>query len=346
MPHNFNIDACIQIAKLAAAAGEIASFPYLKGMAGCVVVFLEVIQKAAQNDEDLKMLAAYPGETSALHFQNICTELEMYLGTLLTELHTTQNRLNSERIRRFFKTKKVSDAINEYKERVNNAKANFRMNVAMDSRLALSVATEELNTNIKAVSGAVKKSEQTIISTIKTHTDGIYEEIHTLGVRQGERDGQLYTTAIPSKYQGHVSEFIPSNIYLEKPVESFGKFSDYESFQDFQAIIMPHGTQSIVCQYCKGDKQALQWFHKDLDSLLCLKHPNVMQIYGVCTTAEFLAIVFHGDTRISVDDYFAKSTSQEVMIFYAQAYFDFKSIFSYLDKNCIVVSEDSIAEGK
>ncbi len=38
------IDSCLKIAKLTAAAGEMAPFPFIKGAALCVVVVLEAIE--------------------------------------------------------------------------------------------------------------------------------------------------------------------------------------------------------------------------------------------------------------------------------------------------------------
>ncbi len=39
-----SIDSCLRIAKLTAAAGEFAPFPFIKGAAQCVVVVLEAIE--------------------------------------------------------------------------------------------------------------------------------------------------------------------------------------------------------------------------------------------------------------------------------------------------------------
>ncbi len=39
-----DLDSCLQAAKLTAAAGEMAPFPFVKGVAQCVVVILEIIQ--------------------------------------------------------------------------------------------------------------------------------------------------------------------------------------------------------------------------------------------------------------------------------------------------------------
>ncbi len=44
MPRYLDLDSCLQAARLIAAAGEMAPFPFVKGAALCVVVILENIQ--------------------------------------------------------------------------------------------------------------------------------------------------------------------------------------------------------------------------------------------------------------------------------------------------------------
>ena len=44
MSGDSNIGAWIQFAKLTAAAGEMAPFPYIKGVAGCIATILEVVE--------------------------------------------------------------------------------------------------------------------------------------------------------------------------------------------------------------------------------------------------------------------------------------------------------------
>ncbi len=100
------IDSCLKIAKLTAAAGEMAPFPFIKGAALCVVVVLEAIevclyffplsphqkelQSAAKNRQDLQELAESivttlvvvrdtvieHGPTSASCFKNICLDFQ------------------------------------------------------------------------------------------------------------------------------------------------------------------------------------------------------------------------------------------------------------------------------
>ncbi len=44
MPRRCNLGTWIDIAKLGVAAGELAPFPYIKGLCGCVVLVLETIE--------------------------------------------------------------------------------------------------------------------------------------------------------------------------------------------------------------------------------------------------------------------------------------------------------------
>ncbi|KAK0430830.1 hypothetical protein EV421DRAFT_241038 [Armillaria borealis] len=139
MPRSFSVDGWIQIAKFTAAAGEMVPFPYIKGAAGCVAMVLETIEKAGKNDEDLQGLAEdigttmaiiketieVHGITSATHFHDICADFQTYLENLLSELHKTRRNLERKRFHRFLKTRKVADAINGYKQRMNDIKANY-----------------------------------------------------------------------------------------------------------------------------------------------------------------------------------------------------------------------------
>ena len=47
MSGDSNIGAWIQFAKITAAAGEMAPFPYIKGVAGCIATILEVVEVRA-----------------------------------------------------------------------------------------------------------------------------------------------------------------------------------------------------------------------------------------------------------------------------------------------------------
>ncbi len=44
MTRTSNLETWINVAKLGVAAGELAPFPYIKGLCGCAVVVLETIE--------------------------------------------------------------------------------------------------------------------------------------------------------------------------------------------------------------------------------------------------------------------------------------------------------------
>ncbi|KAK0458002.1 uncharacterized protein EV420DRAFT_405779 [Desarmillaria tabescens] len=152
MSRDSNIGAWIQFARLTAAAGEMAPFPYIKGVAGCIASILEVIELAGKNNKDLQDLAENigttiriiketveaHGDTSAKRFRDVCVEFQTYLEGLIAELNTTRCNLKSKSITRFLKMKKVSGVIDGYKQQVNNIKMDYLVLVTTDSRLAMS----------------------------------------------------------------------------------------------------------------------------------------------------------------------------------------------------------------
>ncbi|SJL12829.1 uncharacterized protein ARMOST_16261 [Armillaria ostoyae] len=81
MPRSI-VSQCISVVKLIQAAGELAPFPYIKGLASIAVVLLELLEKADKNNADLVYLSnslsstlvivrdtvIAHGESSAQHF--------------------------------------------------------------------------------------------------------------------------------------------------------------------------------------------------------------------------------------------------------------------------------------
>ncbi|KAK0231850.1 hypothetical protein EDD85DRAFT_793519 [Armillaria nabsnona] len=114
-----------------------------------VITLLENIQATAQNDEDLRALAdsihttmdsvvetvRTHGTTSAPLFHDVCTELRIYLESLLAELNRTQWNVRS--LKHFFKTKNVSDAITGFKGRAQKVKEDFMIRVVLVGNIQL-----------------------------------------------------------------------------------------------------------------------------------------------------------------------------------------------------------------
>lgn len=200
MPRNFSIDKWIQISKFATTVGEMAPFPYIKGAAGCVVMILEAIEKAGKNDKDLRALADDIGTTmgivkesieahgisSATHFQAVCGEFQTYLKKLLSNLDNTQHNLDGKRFKHFLKVLKareIADTINDYKQRMNNIKADYIVRGITDLQLEGPAMQDVLSTRITE---AAETSQLRITSIVESRSDCVIDEIRNLREIQRE----------------------------------------------------------------------------------------------------------------------------------------------------------------
>ncbi|KAK0458206.1 uncharacterized protein EV420DRAFT_1544157 [Desarmillaria tabescens] len=147
------IDSCLKIAKLTAAAGEMAPFPFVKGAAQCV------IERASKNKEDMQELA-----------ESIVAILVVVRDTTICVEYQTRSPRG---IRQYLRATKISDDIGAYRQRVQMAKEDFLVRTMTMTRLALSDVQDEITTRFGTL------AERNITSAIK---DNI-EEMRTWGVR-------------------------------------------------------------------------------------------------------------------------------------------------------------------
>ncbi|PBK83458.1 hypothetical protein ARMGADRAFT_670479 [Armillaria gallica] len=204
MTRTSNLETWINVAKLGVAAGELAPFPYIKGLCGCAVVVLETIERAGKNNEDLLDLAdsigktiemvqntvKEHGENSALRFRDVCAEFEVQLMDLIAKSNSTR-RTARRGIRRLLKAKSVSDAIKGYQERVRAIKEDFLIRTAIDSHHIISEIKDGLTTTSAALTNVIETSKRHTISDITKNTDRICEEIRTWGVLQSQKSDKL-----------------------------------------------------------------------------------------------------------------------------------------------------------
>ncbi|KAK0449643.1 uncharacterized protein EV420DRAFT_1707811 [Desarmillaria tabescens] len=315
MARSSNLDTWIQIAKVAAAVGDMAPFPYIKGIGGCAVLILEAIQglqKAGKNDEDLLDLAEAIGETIEL-IQDAVEEHDKKFEKYLTYLHDEVNstRLESrgrfKRFKRFLKRNEVCDAVNGYQERVHMIKEKF-----MACLEILTDIKHELRTGTEALTSAIEMSQRHTMANIDKHADSICEEIHTLGVLQSKKADELSadvrTLEEQSSYKGYVQHVLLGDIHLRDCLDHPNNFT---MFTHYNADI--------------GNTSKIQ-FHIDADKLIKLKHQNIAQVFGVCRSPEFPAIILHGTTQHLVKDYRASLTATQLLHFHFQLHW---SIHAY-----------------
>ncbi|KAK0442125.1 hypothetical protein EV421DRAFT_595532 [Armillaria borealis] len=352
MTRTSNLESWINVAKLGVAAGELAPFPHIKGLCGCAVVVLETIEKAGKNNEDLLDLAdsigktiemvqntvTEHGESSALRFRDVCSELEVHLMDLIAKLNSTRRK--SRGIKRLLKAKSVSDAINGYQEQVRVIKEDFLIHTAINSRLVISDIKDGLRTSTEALTSVIETLQRRTISNTHKNTDRICEEIRTWGVLQNQKADKLSADVQTLKERGsdkfrdvrrweiYVKELHASS-YLFRASNSFARLDTYS------AEVENSNTPKIVRVYrSHRDSNKLddvmKQFHVDVDRLINLEHPCVAQIYGVCRSPDFPAIILHGTTRSSIHNHRESLTAVQLLHFYFQLFNDLESASDYL----------------
>ncbi|KAK0479215.1 hypothetical protein IW261DRAFT_167805 [Armillaria novae-zelandiae] len=344
MSGDSNIGAWIQFAKLTSAAGEMAPFPYIKGVAGCIATILEIIELAGKNNKDLQDLAESigttiriiketveaHGDTSAAHFRDLCLEFQKYLENLIAELSTIRCKLKSKRITQFLTTKKVSAAIDGYKQRVSNVKADYLVLVTTDTRLAMSGMRDAL---IKTTQ-ATETAQLRMTSTVQAQADCIRGEIRSLSNIQRGHTAQICEKLQDMRgyYRGQIRELRMGDIYLGKHMYPSVRYSTRE-YQDCYGTVECSNTAKIirVYQHSTHDEGAiLKRFDEVVEAFINLKHSSIIQIFGICRSPKFLAIVFHGGTRIPFYDYARDLTAKKILSFCTQLFYDLESVAEYL----------------
>ncbi|KAK0482432.1 hypothetical protein IW261DRAFT_1467799 [Armillaria novae-zelandiae] len=317
-----NLGTWIDIAKVGVAAGELAPFPYIKGLCGCAVLVLEAIEKAGKNNEDLLDLAdnvqktiemvkrtvTEHGESSALRFRDVCVDLERYLTDLHIQLNGT--RRNSRGLKRFLKARDISDTIKGYQERVSAIKEDFQLHTVIDSRVRIL----DLQDGLTASTSAIETSRQLTMSNI----NNLRADVQALK-EQG-------------LYKGSIREVLLGDIYLRECLNySDGRYSletnDGATFSYHSADVEGSNTPKLVCVYrgsrSRGNEQEiLKKFHTDVDRLIHFKHRNFAQIFGVCRSPVFTAIILHGTIRHTIRNHCASLTAVQLLQFNIQLFND------------------------
>ncbi|KAG7439069.1 uncharacterized protein BT62DRAFT_135624 [Guyanagaster necrorhizus] len=330
------IDACIKVAQLTAAAGEMAPFPFIKGAAECVVLVLESIKGVSKNKKDMQELAESivailadirdtiieHGPTSATRFQTICVEYQTRITDLLSELNS--KRRSPQGIWKYLRATKVSDDINDLQQRIRAIQKSFLVRTATMTQLAVSDVQDQVAAGFSTLTGSVEASERQITSTIKENID----EIRTLGARQSENMENLSTRLLQAShqrglYKGLVWDFIPGDIRIIKPAtRSLGSYCTTRTvtYKDSYGTVENSDTWKIIREYqALGDngEDAMKQLDKALDIFMKLKrHPNVAQIFGVCRSPNLPVIIFHGTTRVPFSHYQHNLTAKRFLPFY------------------------------
>ncbi|KAK0443630.1 hypothetical protein EV421DRAFT_528109 [Armillaria borealis] len=341
------IDSCLKIAKLTAAAGGMAPFPFITGAAQCVVVVLEAIESAAKNGKDLQELAESTvatlvvvrdtviahGPTSASCFKDICLDFQTYLNDLLSKLNKEGNPSG---IRRLLKAKKISEGISAYRQRVQAAKDNFLIRTTIMTHLTLSDVRGDVTAGFSTLTGSMSASKRNITS-IK---DNI-EEIRTLGVQQNENIENLSTRLLQASrqrglYKGMVWDVIPGDIrVIKRATRSSRCYRTCIKYKDSYCTVENSSTPKIIREYqAHGndgeDAIDLKALDQALDFFMKLRHPNLPQVFGVCRSPDSPAIIFYGTTRLPFCHYVHNLPATRFIQFFSELFQDLQSVSEVL----------------
>ncbi|KAK0203994.1 hypothetical protein DFS33DRAFT_1432956 [Desarmillaria ectypa] len=287
MPRSI-VAQCISAVKLIQAAGEMAPFPYIKGLASIAVVLLELLEKADKNNSDLIYLSnslsntlaivrdtiIAHGESSAQHFKEFCVEVTNYLATVLNDLNSIKRSTHSRGIRQYLRTNDVRDKIDEYRQPGFSVLSFLQIRVTTETRF---IASE--------VSGHSIAIEDTL-RTLKHDLSDIHEETLTRCRRR-------------ALYQDQIHKIIPGDIIMKQEV--FRRTHEHLMSVDIidyrsEVDISPSPKLVRVYRARRGSEAlAVKLLHGDLHQFLSLRHPNIPQLFGVCTSSSFPALIFHQD---------------------------------------------------
>ncbi|PBK65336.1 hypothetical protein ARMSODRAFT_1022446 [Armillaria solidipes] len=139
------LNACLQVARLAEAAGD--SVPYLESVAKVAVLVFKLLDQKAKNKESVKelcesiantimvieTLVRMQGERESSCYIDICEEMEKYLQGTAQDM--TDMKLKHRGIKGVFCVDHFRDAIQAYRRRVDDLKTDVMIHSLSDCRL-------------------------------------------------------------------------------------------------------------------------------------------------------------------------------------------------------------------
>ncbi|KAJ7729346.1 hypothetical protein B0H16DRAFT_229007 [Mycena metata] len=134
----------ILTAKTITAAAECAPFPYIRGVAGSVLILLETVVAVKKNREDLEDLCSSSieiitilhdqikahGNTAAVRFRGLCEELESYLEAVILAIRNLQDQSKGlrGRVKEFLKSSSLTDEIVGYQTQIQGVCSKLKAN--------------------------------------------------------------------------------------------------------------------------------------------------------------------------------------------------------------------------
>ncbi|KAK0217184.1 hypothetical protein IW262DRAFT_1508642 [Armillaria fumosa] len=188
------------------------------------------------------------------------------------------------------------------------------------TQLTLSDVHNDITTGFSTLTGSMEASERNITS-IKNNI----EEIRTLGVQQR------------GLYKGVIWDIIPGNIHVIQRVTHSLRSCHCtgSTYKDSYCTVENSNTVKIIREYQAqgnngGDTMDLGQLDHAINFFMKQRHPNLPQIFGVCRSPDFPAIIFHGTTQIPLNQYLHDLPATQFIPFFSELFQDLQSVSEVL----------------
>ncbi|KAJ7904132.1 hypothetical protein B0H13DRAFT_747470 [Mycena leptocephala] len=166
----------IVAAKMITAASECLPFPYVKGAFGMVVIFLETVEKAKKNRDDLKELCttameimyilqdqiSLHGDTGAVKLKGLCKDFEMFLEDVIHGVEEMRKKPQGFRahFKEFVKSSSIQEKIAEYQKNIQEICSRLKLLAAIDTNFQVHKINATLATVISPNITVVQAAHQ------------------------------------------------------------------------------------------------------------------------------------------------------------------------------------------
>ncbi|KAF8637121.1 hypothetical protein AX17_003025 [Amanita inopinata Kibby_2008] len=303
----------IKIARITAAASELSPFPFIKGAVNIFIALLEPLQQMQKNKNDYRDLAEEVCKLivmlrdralqhtstviSSPEFTQLCADFVQCMMDIQSEMNEVM-RQQSVRMRGYFKASVVQDLIARYKARMESLRLNFMALNIFDIRVQLSDIRLLLDTNDN---GHVVKEQQVVLPSMPVPVDLDMTDYKQIAM------GDIQVLTEPFiRHRGAKNEDV---IYTEDSIACIG-------------------SSSKTLRIYRG-QDPLQILLNDFKIKSDLRHPYIVQLFGVCKSRRTPGLIFHGELS-SCSEYIQGLSHLQAIAFSFRMYRQWQAACQYL----------------
>ncbi|KAJ7588135.1 hypothetical protein C8J56DRAFT_941045 [Mycena floridula] len=332
-----------QISRTAQALGELAPFPYIKGLAAVVVIVVEAIQLVDQNKHDFGDLAQnilavvvavrdvvrdHGGSSASL--QQICLDFTSALSDLAAKISKVLREMQKQNIiKRIIMAEDIRGTLQEYTGRFNEIRQQLSLRMVIEANFRMAAMQADVSSMGQAII-----SSQNQITTDLAQSSTTSSDTAILAPTDEEPDFCSDYTLL--KLGDIVLGLEAAYPDVEHEFEADGQKRVIGRIDEYSGRLVTTGGMPVLVRRYEGSK-SLQWKH-DLEIFSSIKHPNILQLYGLSHSKRFQTLVFHGVTRSAYDEYHYKLSGIDFIKYPFQITEQFMSANGALEQHGFIVS--------